>query len=356
MITFAYPKLLYLLLLIIPAALIFAWSRHARLRRIARFGKPELVKALMPDASKYVPWIKFALVMAALAMLIIVLARPVAMTPSTAAETSQTKTRGIEIMICLDVSRSMLASSTEDPDGIDRLKRAKYILERLVNKMNDDKVGLIVFAGDSYLQLPITSDYISAKMFINTISTEMVPTQGTAIGSAIEMAMNTFSPDDKFQKAIIIITDGENFEDDAVAMAKKAAGAGIQVDVIGIGSGNPMPIPVSENRRGEYMTDSNGQIARSALDADNAEKIARAGNGIFVDGASNSAVNDLDEQLSQLAKSEYVKRTATPQSQQFPIFAWMALLLLLADACMLNRKISWLTKYTFFTRNNKKSL
>ncbi len=350
MITFAYPELLFLLLLVPVAVLLFVWARFLRQRRIAKFGNPVLVDKLMPDSSKYVPWIKFSLVIAALTMLVIALARPVAKASGGAGDPTETKTRGIEVMICLDVSRSMLASSTDDPDGIDRLKRAKYILERLVNKMNDDKVGLIVFAGNAYLQLPITSDYISAKMFINSISTEMVPTQGTAIGAAIEMAMSAFSPDDKFQKAIVLITDGENFEDDAVAMAKKAAGSGIQVDVIGIGSGKPMPIPVSESRRDEYMNDGNGQIARSALDAENAEKIARAGNGIFVDGASGNAVNDLDEQLSQLAQTEYVKRTATPQSQQFPVFAWIALLLLVVDACFLNRKVSWLTQYTFFTR------
>ena len=329
--------------------MIFMMSRAARLKRMSRFGKPELLNPLMPEASKYVPWIKFSLVMGAMAMLIIILARPIATVSTTDDEPGkETTARGIEVVICMDVSRSMLASSTDEPDGIDRLKRAKHILERLIGKMNDDKVGLIVFAGDAYTQLPITADYISAKMFINSISTEMVPTQGTAIGSAIEMAMNSFNPDDKFQKAIVIITDGENFEDDAVSMAKKASDAGIQVDVIGIGSGTPMPIPVSESRANEYMRDMNGQIARSALDVETAEKIAGAGKGIFVDGASSTAVDDLDEQLSTLAKTEYLKKMATPRSQQFPVFAWIAFVLLFIEAFMLNRKISWLTKYTFF--------
>ncbi|MCH5347105.1 MAG: VWA domain-containing protein [Muribaculaceae bacterium] len=355
MITFVYPHLLYLLLIIPVAILLFAWSRAAGHRRLARFGKPEILTRLMPDASKYVPWVKFSIIMAALAMVVIILARPVStVSPGTDDAGEEKTARGIEVMICLDVSRSMLASSTDEPDGIDRLRRAKHLLERLINKMTDDKVGLIVFAGDSYTQLPITSDYISAKMFINSISTEMVPTQGTAIGAAIEMAMSNFTPDDKFQKAIIIITDGENFEDDAIAMAKKAASAGIQVDVIGIGSGEPMPIPVSESRMHEYMRDNNGQIARSALDAETAEKIARAGKGIFVDGASSTAINDLDEQLSTLAKTEYLKRSVTPRSQQFPFFAWIALILLVIEAAMLNRTISWLSRYTFFNRNKKK--
>lgn len=349
MIHFAYPHLLYLLLLIPAAVPVMIAVNYTRRRRLARFGKSAILAGLMPDASKYVPWIKFSLVMAAVACLVIILARPIATSTGNAMATEETKTRGIEIMLCLDVSRSMLASSTDDPDGIDRLKRAKHILERLVDKMNDDKVGLIVFAGDAYTQLPITADYISAKMFINSISTEMVPTQGTAIGTAIELAMSSFSPDDKFRKAIVVITDGENFEDDAIAAAKRAAGAGIEVDVVGIGTETAMPIPVSESRR-DYITDQSGNIAKSALDAAGCEKIARAGNGIYVNGASKTAVDDIDEQLSQMAKTEYLRRTATPQSEQFPAFAWIALVLLVIDAVMLNRKVSWLTRYTFFTR------
>lgn len=353
MITFAYPSLLYLLILIPVAFLLFYWVRYMRLKRIARFGRPSTLAPLMPDASKYVPWIKFSLVMAALAGLIVILARPVATTPREMT-TQETSSRGIEIMVCLDVSRSMLASSTDDPEGIDRLKRAKHILERLVDKMRDDKIGLIVFAGNAYTQLPITSDYISAKMFINSISTEMVPTQGTAIGAAIEMAMNSFTPDDKFQKAIIVITDAENFEDDAAAMAKKASGAGIQVDVVGIGSGKPMPIPVSESKPDTYITDAAGNVAQSALDEETAEKIAKAGKGIYVNGASQNAVTDLDEQLSQLAKTEFVRHSATPKSQQFHVFAWIVLILLLIDILMPYKKIQWLTNYTFFTKKDQK--
>lgn len=348
MISFAYPRLLYMLLLIPLAVLLMLWVNHTRARRLARFGKPAVLQALMPDASRYVPWIKFSLIMAALAAIIIILARPVA-THKESIATEETKTRGIEIMLCLDVSRSMLASSTDDPQGIDRLKRAKHLLERLVDKMNDDKVGLIVFAGDAYTQLPITSDYISAKMFINSISTQMVPTQGTAIGAAIELAMSSFSPDDKFQKAIVVITDGENFEDDAVDAAKRAASAGIQVDVVGVGGDTPMPIPVSEGRS-DYITDQGGNVAKTKFDAESAEKIARAGHGTYVNAASPSAVTDIDEQLSQLAKTEYVRRTATPQSEQFPLFAWIALIFLVIEFTVLNRKVSWLTRYTFFTR------
>lgn len=351
MITFANPHLLYLLLIIPLALLLFLWTRYSREHRLAKFGKPANLRPLMPDASKYVPWVRFSLIMVILAALVIILARPIA-TTTQEVKTEETKSRGIEIMICLDVSRSMLASSTDDPQGINRLERAKHILERLIGKMRDDKVGLIVFAGNAYTQLPITSDYISAKMFINSISTDMVPTQGTAIGSAIEMAMNSFTPDDKFQKAIVIITDGENFEDDATSMAAKAARNGIQVDVVGIGAGTPMPIPVSESQPDTYLTDMEGNRPTTALDEENAEKIAKAGKGIYVNGAASTAVDDLDEKLSQLGTTEFIRRNATPKSEQYPIFAWIALILLITEALMPHRKISWLRRYTFFTRKS----
>lgn len=348
MITIAYPQALYLLLLLPVAALLFIWARYSRKRRLARYGRPTVIERLMPDASKYTPWIKISITLIAMAAIIFMLSRPLA-TGNQEIKTEEKTSRGIEVMICLDVSRSMLASSTNDEQGIDRLQRAKHVLEKLVDKMNDDKVGLIVFAGDAYTQLPITSDYISAKMFINSISTEMVPTQGTAIGAAIEMAMNSFSPDDKFQKAIVIITDGENFEDDAAAMARKAADAGIQVDVVGIGGDKPMPVPVSDTARDQYLVDNNGQPAMTKVDAENAEKIAKAGKGIYVNGSSSSAVLDIDEQLNTLAKTEFVRKSSTPQAEQFPVFAWIALILLIIDTFIPERKISWLRNYSFFT-------
>ena len=195
-------------------------------------------------------------------------------------------------MICLDVSNSMLASSTDDEAGVSRLQRAKFILEKMIDKMQNDKVGLIVFAGDAYTQLPITSDYISAKMFLNNISTGMVPTQGTAIGAAIDMAMNSFTPDDKMGKAIIVITDGENFEDNAVDEAKRAANAGIQVDVVGLGSGRGVRIPVGRN---SYMINPmTGEEVLTKLDESTAMEIAKAGKGIYVNGATSSAVSDID--------------------------------------------------------------
>lgn len=351
MITFAYPHLLYLLLLI-PAALgLFIWARISRLRKLRRFGNPETLAPLMPEVSRYMPCVKLVFSLLIIGILVIILARPRA-TGGLDEDSADTETtRGIEVMVCLDVSNSMLASSTDDEAGIGRLQRAKFILEKLIDKMHNDKVGLIVFAGDAYTQLPITSDYISAKMFINNISTDMVPTQGTAIGAAIDMAMNSFTPDDKMGKAIIVITDGENFEDNAVEEAGRAANAGIQVDVIGLGSGRGVRIPIGRNN---YMINpSTGEEVLTKLDDATASEIAKAGKGIFINGAASSAVNDIDKKMDELEQGEFSRKTFSPQSEQFPVFAWIALLLLVTDTIVVTRKISWLKKYRFFSKEEE---
>lgn len=349
MISFAYPHLLYLLLLIPVMAGLFVLARMARRKRLKRFGDPATLRHLMPEASLYMPWVKMVLAMVILALMVVMLARPrAASTIGDDAETETVTTRGIEVMVCLDVSNSMLASATDKEEGISRLQRAKQILEKLIGKMSDDKVGLIVFAGEAYSQLPITSDYISARMFLNSISTDMVPTQGTAIGAAIDMAMNSFTPDDKFQKAIIIITDGENFEDDAVKAAKRAADSGIQVDVVGMGTGKKVRIPVGG---GNFMVNpATGESVFTGLDEATAQEIARAGDGIFVNGASSSTVNDIDSKLNELSKTEYERKSFSAQSEQFPVLAWITLLLMLVYLTTVTRKISWLKQITFFSK------
>ncbi|MDE7459748.1 MAG: VWA domain-containing protein [Paramuribaculum sp.] len=349
MIKFAYPHLLYLLLLIPAIAGLYALARHSRRKKLERFGRLNVIASLMPDASRYMGWIKLTIELAALAFIVIAVARPY--TPLSEGDKTEEETaRGIEVMLCVDVSNSMLASSTDDPNGVSRLKRAKFVLEKLIDKMTDDKVGLIVFAGDAYTQLPITSDYISAKMFLNDITTDMVPTQGTAIGAALEMAINSFTPESEFQKAIVLITDGENFEDNAIEVAKRAADAGIQVDVIGIGSGKGNRIPINASGT-EFMLDSNGQPVVTALNEEMARDIAKAGGGIYLQGASSSVVNELDDQLEKLGTTEY-KRAAgsSPANELFPIAALMALILLAIDGVLPYCKISWLRNINFFTK------
>lgn len=350
MLSFAYPKLLYLLLTIPVIAAIYFQSRVSRRKRLRRFGQIKVVRAMMPDASRYMGWIKLTIECLALAFIIIALARPYTTSADASAKEEETVSRGIEVMICVDVSNSMLASSTDDPRGVSRLQRAKFILEKLIDKMNDDKVGLIVFAGDAYTQLPITSDYISAKMFLNGINTDMVPTQGTAIGAAIDMAINSFTPDSEFRKAIIVITDGENFEDNAVEEARRAASAGIQVDVIGIGGGKGSPIPMNG---GEYLKDQQGKVVMTALNESMAKEIAQAGDGIYLSGGSSSVVGDLDSHLDKLGKTEFKRRTASSAANElFPIAAILAILMLMIDGMLPYCKISWLRDINFFTKQS----
>lgn len=354
MISFAYPGLLYLLLIIPALAALFWLSRIARTRKLRRYGRPEVLASLMPDASRYMPWVKLTVALLALAFMIIVLARPRAKAALEDSARETETSRGIEVMVCLDVSNSMLASSTDDPRGVARLDRAKHLLERLVGSLRDDRVGLIVFAGDAYVQLPITTDYVSANMFINSVSTNMVPTQGTAIGSAIDMALESFTPDTKTGRAIIVITDGENFEDDAVESAARAADAGVIVDIIGLGTASGAPILIDRDK-GVYMTDSQGQQVITALNAAEAQKIAKAGKGIYVSGNSSNAIGDINSQLDTLAKTDFMRTTFSPASEQFPAFAVLALILLIIDALTPTRKITWLTKFNFFTSNKPRT-
>lgn len=352
MIYFANPQLLYLLLLIPVIGLLFFLNRYSRQRRLKKFGHLDTIRRLMPDASRYMPTVKICMELAALLFLVIALSRPYVLKESaeTDEKTSKEMASGIEVMICLDVSNSMLASSTDDPKGVSRLQRAKFILEKMINSMNDDKVGLIVFAGDAYTQLPITSDCMSAKMYLNSITTDMVPTQGTAIGAAIDMAVNSFNPESKFQKAIVVITDAENFEDDATGAARNAAKAGIQVDVIGVGSEQGMPIPYP-GHPGEYFTLDNGEQVLSSFNPKVAKDIASAGKGIYIDGSDNGAVDELKEQLGKLAKTEYTRFGMPDNSQElYPIAVILALVLLLVDLFLPYSKIEWLKNITFFTK------
>ena len=345
MFSFANPEYLYLLILIPVIFGLFLLSRMIRAKNIKKYGNPALLEAQMPDVSKYKPWIKISIQLVALALIVIILARPRAMGNSKA---ETINVQGIEVMVALDVSNSMLASSTDDPNGISRLQQAKLLLEKLIDKLGNDKVGLIVFAGDAYTQIPITADFVSAKMFLSNIEPSMVPTQGTAIGAAIKMAANSFTADDKIQKSIILITDGENHEDDAVEAAKDAHDKGIQINVLGVGTPKGAPIPIGG--KGNYMKDESGNIVITQPNEQIAQDVANAGKGIYVSGTNRDALNVLDARLKELSKSNISKNVFSPNDEQFPVFAWVALGLLICDIFVLDRKISWLKNINFFSK------
>ena len=346
MINFAHPQYFYLLLLLPALVLLFLWNRRDRSKRLQRYGKRTSIEPLMPEVSRYKPWIRLVLELLLLTMVIVVLARPRAGSSKTT-----TQVHGIEVMVAVDVSNSMNASSTDNPQDVSRLQRAKMILQKLIDRLDNNKVGLIVFAGNAYMQMPMTSDAASAKLFLNGINTNMAPTQGTAIGAAINLALNGFSQSKKSQKAIIIITDGENFEDDAVGAAKQAAKLGVQVDVIGVGSTTGAPIPMD----GGYLTDDSGNPVTTYLNEKMAQEIADAGKGVYISGTAADAVSTLQETLDKLAKSDLAAVTYTQHDEQFPVFATIAMLLLLGLLLLLERKNPWLKKYNFFTKEKKEN-
>lgn len=347
MFSFAYPDAFYLLLLLPVIVLLYYLARKARKRNMSRFGRDEVVGDLIPNVSRYKSRVKLTLELLALAIVVVMLARPRA----GAGKTTENLT-GIEVMVAVDVSNSMLASSSSDPQGMSRMQRSKMILEKLIEKLSGDKVGLIVFAGNAYMQMPLTGDSQSAKMFLNNINPNMAPTQGTAIGAAIEMATSAFSKQSKAQKAIIVLTDGENHEDDATEAASAARKRGIQVNVVGIGSPQGSPIPLGN---GDYLKDDAGQVVNTALNEKMAQEIAEAGKGVYVNGNDSDALDVLTGTLSKLSKSSLATVSYTKHNEQFPLFAGLALLILLLDIFVLDRKNPFLTKFNFFSKEPQKA-
>lgn len=353
MFDFAYPQYLYLLGLPVIVVLLFWWARASRKARLRRFGHLNIIESLMPEASRYMPSVKLVMQVLALIALVIVVARPRA-----GQKEQETTSSGIEVMIAFDVSNSMLASSNDAPDGISRIDRARLILEKLLGRLDNDKVGLVVFAGESKMQLPLTMDYFSAKMYLNELVPGMINNQGTSLASAIKMSMNGFSPAKDVHKAIILITDAEDHEGAAIETAKIAAENGIQIDVIGLGSAKGAPIPLPGGRAGQYMTDMQGQTVITSVNEQMGQNIAKAGDGIYVNGAASNALDVLTKQLDTLSKSEFRSVSYSTAAEQFPTFAWIAFIFLIIDGFMVDRKISWLRGVNFFTRegSSKKAL
>ena len=285
MLIFAHYRYL-LLLLLVPAILVaYAVSRRMRLARIRKFGDESLVKELMPHYSGAKGWLRTVFFCLGFTCFVIGIARP-----QIGAKLKEHESKGAEIMICLDVSNSMLAQDYSP----NRLERAKLAISRLVDKLQEDRIGLVIFAGSSFVQLPITTDYVSAKMFLSSVTTESVPVQGTAIGDAVLTALKSFSAQSEKSRAIIVITDGENHEDDAVQAATQAAEQGAKVYTIGVGSLRGQPI----QKDGELMKDKDGNIVVTRLDEETLQQVAQAGNGAYVHAGNeefglNPIINDI---------------------------------------------------------------
>lgn len=326
MIIFAAPHYL-LLLLLIPFFFLgmglWLWGRRRRLRR---FGDEALVNELMPSWSRGKLWVRTVLLSLAFFFFVIGLSRP-----QIGAKLKDHKIKGAEIMIVLDVSNSMLAQDYSP----DRLERAKLAISRITDKLKDDRIGLIVFAGTSFVQLPITSDYVSAKMFLNSISTESIPIQGTAIGDAISTAVRGFSAQSEHSRAIIVITDGENHEDDAVAAAKQAAEAGIKVYTIGVGLADGQPIPMN----GELLKDKDGNIVVTRLDEETLRKVASAGGGAYVHAGNDEfGLTPIISDIRKMEDEEYNSVVFEEYNEQFMYFLGIALVFFVLEMLVGDRR------------------
>jgi len=327
---FANPEYLYLLLLLPVLIVLFIINQVRRRNSLKKLGESAALDRLLPEISRIRPVIKFIFLLLGISSVIIMLARP-----QFGSRLEEVKKQGVEVIIALDVSNSMLAEDIQP----NRLTRAKQAISKLVDNLENDKIGLIVFAGDAYTQIPITTDYISAKMFLSTISPDMVPKQGTAIGAAINLAERSFSPGEGKSKAIIIITDGENHENNPVSEAEAASKAGIVIHTIGIGSNEGVPVPVTIGGKRDYLKDHDGATVITKLDEEILKKIAISAGGNYIRASnSNIGLDEIFSDIRKMKKDELESTMYTEYNDQFQIFTAIALFFLILEIIIMDRK------------------
>ena len=346
MFKFGNIEILYALLVIPVLIILFFLTRYMKRRALKRYGDTTLITQLMPYVSRVRPVVKFIFTLLALAALIFGLADP-----QFGSKLEKVKRKGVELIIALDVSNSMLAEDI-DPN---RLERAKRSISKMIDNLHNDKIGFIVFAGDAYIQVPITTDYSAVKMYLSTINTDIVPKQGTAIGSAIELAMRSYDQESDLEKALIIITDGENHEGNAIKAAQEAYDNDIKISTIGMGSPQGSPIPIrKQNGRAIYQKDQEGNTVISKLDENMLKRIAAEGHGTYV--RANNARTGLDKifsEINKMTKKEIESKVYTAYEHRFQYLIGLALFFLFIDLMILERKNKRLIKYNLFKINEK---
>ena len=340
MFRFENPIYLYALAIVPLLALLFYYSNYRRRKRLKKYGDPMLLRELMIDVSAWRPQAKAWLLLLSLVALIIAAARP-----QFGTKIDTTERNGIEAIIAMDVSNSMLANDVRPS----RLDKAKMLVSNMVDEMKDDKVGLIVYAGQAFVQLPITNDYVSAKMFLDGIDPSMIATQGTDIATAIDLASRSFTQKKDVSRAIFLITDGEDNEGGAVEAAKEAAKKGIRVYVLGVGSPDGAHVPIPGTT--QYFIDEQGNPIVSRLSEEMCRQIAQAGNGayIYVDNSS-SAQRELSKYVDKLAKAKLESQVYSEFDEQYQGFLILALVFLFADLCLLERKNHLLQNFHLFSK------
>ena len=327
MLRFEDPIYLWMLLIIPILVLVrfIVWQK--RKRNLRKFGDPSLLKEMMPDVSKYRPTIKFCLLLSVIILLIFMIARP-----QVGSKISHEKREGIEVFIALDISNSMLAQDVIPS----RLEKSKLLIEDLVDHFTNDKVGLVVFAGDAFVQLPITNDYVSAKMFLQNINPSLITTQGTDLARAISLSQSCFTQREHIGRAIIVITDGEDHEGGALEAAREAYKKGINVFILGVGTSKGAPIP---DGNGGYLKDNSGQTILSALNEQMCQQVAKAGNGVYIHVDNTSDAQErLNKELSKLQSGISDTVVYSEYNEQFQIFGIILLLLLIVETILLESR------------------
>lgn len=339
MFRFENPEYLWLLVIIPLLAVVRFLSWRQRKKKLNKFGEPELLRQLMPDISHFRPTVKFWLMLIALALMIIMIARP-----QMGTKVSYEKRNGIETIICLDISNSMMAEDVVPS----RLEKSKMLVENLVDHFTNDKIGLVVFAGEAFVQLPITSDYVSAKMFLQNIDPSLIASQGTDIAQAIDVALNSFTQQEKIGRAVILITDGEDHEGGALESAKAAKKKGVNVFILGVGDTQGAPIPLGN---GDYLKDSRGEVVMTALNEQMCQDVARAGNGKYIHvNNSSDAQEKLNDELTKLQKGETNSVIYSEYDEQFQAFGILTLLFLIIEICVLESKNPLLKNIRLFKK------
>lgn len=337
MFRFGAQEYFYLLLALPLLWALYFWVKARHARRLERFGNPATVGQLMPEASWGKVRAKFVLLSLAVACLVLALARP-----QVGSKLREVKKRGVEIILAVDVSNSMLAEDFRP----DRLERTKYAINRLLEKLVDDRVGLIVFAGDAFVQLPVTSDYVSARSFVDHVSTDMVETQGTSLTRALELALRSFSGEsDKGSRAVVLISDGENHEGDPLPLAEEAAAKGILINAIGIGTPEGAPVVIG----GETLKDEAGNIVVTKLDEALLQRLAVTTGGSYVRATPQDlGLDEIVRRVHELDKKEFRSRVFDEYNEQYGYFVGLALLFLLLEFVLLERKYRIFSRFNLF--------
>ena len=329
--------LVFIPLMMVIYYLLGRWRQQA----MQRFAEAELMEQLMPNRSQFKRKFKFVAFVLAVFFLIVGIANP-----QIGTKVEEVKREGIDMMLALDVSNSMKAEDLSP----NRLERAKRGIAQLIDQLKGDRMGMIVFAGQAYTQLPITADYSAAKLFLGSVDTDIVPTQGTAIGAAIELASRSFSEESEGSKVVIVITDGENHEDDAVSYAEEAAKKGIRIFTVGMGTPIGAPIPLIRNKKLiGHRKDGEGNTVISSLNENMLQEIALAGRGAYVRASNaSSGLETVMEELRSMQTGEYESQLYTDYEDRFQFFLGAALFFLFVSILLSEKKSQWTRKINLF--------